>query len=106
MPDLGGIGKILMSRCRAMMESSPEGDKPKMEAGSNYNKNKLKHNRCTTERDFTNLAEPLHGGEDHQHDIETASVMTTAIDKPAQVDRARSCMTSNSRFRDEHNLQR
>ena len=41
-----------------------------------------------------NLAEPPHGGEDHQHDFETDSVKTTAIDKLTQVDRAGSCMTS------------
>ena len=71
-----------------MMESS--------EACANCNNYKLEHNCCTTERDFTNLAELPHHGEDHQHDFETDSVMTTTIDKPTQIDCAGSCMKSST----------
>ena len=69
-------------------------DKPKLQAGANCNKFEVKHNCCTTERDFLFLAHLPHGGEDHQHDFETYSVLATAINKPTQVDHARSCMTS------------
>ena len=68
-----------MPRCRAMMESSPEGDTwPRLswKLVPTTNKYKLKHNCCTVERDFMNLAEPPNGGEDHQHDFEIDSVMS------------------------------
>ena len=53
-------------------------DKTKLVAGANYSKYKLKYNCCTTEREFMNFAEPPNGGEDHQHDFETDSLMTTS----------------------------
>ena len=50
--------------------------KTELEAVPTTNKYKLKHNCCTVERDFMNLAEPPNGGEDHQHDFEIDSVMS------------------------------
>ena len=100
-----GSSKTLMSRCRAMLELSLEGDtstRQKLDAGANYYKYKLKHNYCTTERDFMNLAERPHGGEDHQHDFETDNIMTTVTDKAYA---GQSCKELhdilNGRFRDE-----